>query len=286
MPRKRVVRKDYVKLPKALDDLANKFGLDGSITGKYLLDHYGTEAFHDALKIENGKSFSLGYINSWKYYIVPPGKGPAIWMRYLKRCPHSLTFAGPGLRFQTKVEGNSDSDNDYALPSPPSSFPKTRINGERQTSSEPPRKRLRKKKPVSEMMQEIAQECKVLEDQKATLEIENDALKRENDALKRENERLKMLEAKFERLKDAVQTFETDEDGKDIVLQSFFGGESGIPVYKYQFRDSRFQEGGEHYECLQRYKKFRKVIPEALLNKWVEKFRKQSKANSNCGNHS
>ena len=65
-------------LSDALHDLAQKFGVNESITGSYLLENYNKLAFYSALKTQNGRSHSDGFINSWKYYVVPPSQGEAI----------------------------------------------------------------------------------------------------------------------------------------------------------------------------------------------------------------
>jgi hypothetical protein len=332
------VAKTNPHLPDALDDLAKKFGVKETTTGSYLLEKYNKLAFTCALKTQNGKSHSDGYINSWKYYIVPPSQGEAVWMRYLKKYPRILCMSGPGLRKSNKRKsaskgsGNStsqessssdsSSDSDFVeeisvkrspppkdeTPEEPQSNktresapkndaveppPKNQTTAFSSTSiTEPPQKRQRLQKTTTRdplvhtleeplgpinlvniadklpkpdtflaVMANIGSNLNYIVGMYNRLKVENKAQRHEIEALKR----------KMDAMCAAIDDFQ--EENREIVFASKFGGKGGAKRYTFRFRSSKFDPEGEHYQCLQNFKEARPFIPEDAIEAWVADFR-------------
>lgn len=295
-------------LSDALHDLAQKFGVNESITGSYLLENYNKLAFYSALKTQNGRSrHSDGFINSWKYYVVPPSHGKAIWMRYLKRNPNVLCWAGPGLRKRKKrkvaSEGSENSSNED-LSSSDSDFieliptkdrdPSSRkqktgplVNNESpvfmssRTTPEPPRKRLRDLKAdrdaltssaLKQGVSQTVQGLKCMLSQYRQLKEENLKLENELANCKKKVDTLCVYyEGKLGALHAALADFK--EEHHELLLTSTFGGKGGVATYTFRFRSSKLEPESEHYECLKNFKKVKSFVPKQTIEGWVAEFR-------------
>lgn len=223
-------------------------------------------------------------------------------MRYLKKMPFVLTFAGPGLRrtFSRKVAGLEDLNRQAIIATPviigdvsheDSQMTTLPVTSRDRSGAQNPHcidtESSNKRKAFSEAegipntkIRKTSAQLSLNQMMEACDNVSRflTRIVKENHALKVTNRKLmKKCEAQEKFLEDLVR------EHHDSLFVSKFGGKMGVTEYTIRFRSSKLDPNGEHLQCIKEFEHSRGYVQKKVIQNWLSKHRRENADHSDEG---